>query len=137
MPHTDDAIETGEFQGPFRVRYRQWVEDIKADIANTDLAPRENFHHALHMLARLGLNQVEFAREHGFQASTVNRWVNGQKAPPKLRRAPIVREGLKLLLDRIDENSDVSTHADTDFLELRSIPEDDAPPVRRVAAQRR
>jgi len=136
MPDSVQAVHSGAFQGPFRVRYRQWISDIRVDIGAADLLLRENFHHALHMLSRLGLNQVEFAREHGYQPSTVNRWVNGQKAPPRQRRPPIVNAALKMLLDNVkaaDEAGDPGK-VDTDWLELRSIAEDDAPAAKRIAS---
>ncbi|UAL10211.1 hypothetical protein [Caulobacter segnis] len=91
---------------------------------------RQTFHHAMWLVMAFGGNQTVFANEHGYQPTTVSRWVNGTKAPPRLRRGPIVRDAFAHLKKVMLASPPVV---------LRDFSEDDETPApdRKVAGRPR
>jgi DNA-binding transcriptional regulator YdaS (Cro superfamily) len=99
------------------------VDDLERTAGEIDLSDRRNFHHMMWLIMALGGNQTAYAERHGYQPTTVSRWVNGAVAPPKLRRRPIIldaiehlqinlKEGLAVpLKDFTDEDSQGATKA--------------------------
>ena len=91
----DDADLPSE--PPGRLLHRTWVDDLTRTANDIDLSDRRNFHHMMWLIMALGGNQTAYAERHGYQPTTVSRWVNGAVAPPKLRRRPIILDALEHL----------------------------------------
>ena len=110
-----------------RALHRGWVEELARTVATADLSSRETFHHLMWLIMALGGNQTAFAERHGYQPTTVSRWVNGAVAPPRLRRRPIILDAMEHLQTNLMDRIPVP---------LRDFSDEEADPALRVRSGR-
>lgn len=89
---------------PGRALYLDFVSKLGQVVADTDCTDVDAFHETMWLIMNPGgLNQTAFAERHGYQPSTVSRWANGTKAPPVLRRSPILRDAYAQLKEMVED----------------------------------